>query len=878
MKIIKPGCLSLLTRPYEFRRQFGLGIAVIAFLPVGDEPSLLPEPAMWPFLAEELPPDHALDAAIPKVQAEFLAMAHAFAPDGMPSAQVTTGIRLGETVKTLDVFPDRRRDRNGALVEDPTPFTAMKLDWSRAYGGPDIAGNPLGLGSVPLPGAAEAVFPVPNILNIKLGRAALTTPVGYGPVDQTWPLRAKMAGTYGDLWLKEDFPGFPRDIDWRYFNLASSDQWLKDGLNGDEEYAFKNLHPMRPLLRGRLPGLAPRVFLVRKTIAASFEEIVLSLTTVWFFPHRERILLIWHGTGTIAEEDGSDVARVVLGADRMNALRPAADFHAVMVQRADTANGALYALRDEQLVPAEWIRRDPALALPDLETSPLGQILNRQRRKAERERQKIISDLEVQGLDPARYVPPLPPPPKMPTLEELPEFVAALQKEAEAEKAKAEAVIAEQKAEATRQLVAAGLTEKEVQKKLGAKAGGPPAFSAAATLADMARQVTAMRVLGQLTFELEEKLTSPVLAAQFAHAEAAIRDGYRMGAHHQGPANAATPEQSAKIRASLAGDSAAARALYDLHGADLSGMDLSGVDLSGVCLDGAILTGIRFAGAKLVNAVLAHADMTGCILDGADLSGASLGKARLAGASLRGANMKKAVLAGADLTDACLSGADLEDADLMETIVVNADFSNVHAPGILMLKLSLAGFFAPGTNFDKAKFIECDLSKAYFAGASLHRAAFVETCLDGADLEGARLEKAVFVKQSKLDGARLRGADLTGVNLREISMIRADLDGAIATGADFSGADMRGVYMPRVMADNARFVATNLNGANLHGGSYARADFSRADLRGADLSGISVYEANLPRVKLDPNTRRAGMFRTRMRYLPLYEAPEGNPS
>ena len=36
---------------------------------------------MWPFLAEELPQDQPLDASLPKVRPEFLAVTHCFAPD-----------------------------------------------------------------------------------------------------------------------------------------------------------------------------------------------------------------------------------------------------------------------------------------------------------------------------------------------------------------------------------------------------------------------------------------------------------------------------------------------------------------------------------------------------------------------------------------------------------------------------------------------------------------------------------------------------------------------------------------------------------------------------------------------------------------------------
>ena len=89
-----------------------------------------------------------------------------------------------------------------------------------------------------------------------------------------------------------------------------------------------------------------------------------------------------------------------------------------------------------------------------------------------------------------------------------------------------------------------------------------------------------------------------------------MRNAYRLNAQHQDRADAAAGRtQRGDPPPCRPRDNAAARALYDLHGADLSGLDLSGIDLSGVCLDGADLTGTSFAGANLVNAVLAHARM-----------------------------------------------------------------------------------------------------------------------------------------------------------------------------------------------------------------------------------------------------------------------------
>jgi uncharacterized protein YjbI with pentapeptide repeats len=876
MKIIKPMTLGLLTRPFEFRREFWLGIAAIAFLPVGETPILLPETDLWPFLAGELPPDQPLDAVIRKTLPEYLAIAHAYAPNGVPVTQVRTGIQLGPSTKMLDVFGDRWRDRAGALLAEPVPFSHMPIDWAHAYGGAGVADNPLGVGAMPRDGSDGRIFPVPNILNPRLGREALRTPAGYGPVDQMWPVRAKLAGTYDDAWVKQDFPGFARNIDWTFFNAAQQDQWLLEPLNGDETYAFKNLHPTQPLLKGRLPGLVPRSFLVRKGSVDSFEEVKMSLTTVWFFPHRERIALVHHGQARLAEEDASDIGRLVLGADGLGVLRSADAFHAVMVQRADSKDAATHALRDEDLVPAEWLQ--PTASPPDVEgapASPLRRALARGRARREQAHAEARNQLKARNLDPDKYLPAaLPPDPPLPTLAELPAFAAALRAEMAAKVEKAKQAAAAKAEEIAAMRAAAGQPLLPPPAPSDRKPNGPPQFSAAKAKEQMAQQAAALRARGTLTKENEARLEMMESGEQLDKAEEVARDGYRRIAHMQDPADPVSAERSAEIRRIVANDTAAARALYDLHGADLSGLDLSGVDLSGVCLDGANLTGTSFANAKLVNAVLAHAHMENCVFDSADLSGASLGKAHLAKASLRRAVLKKSVLAGADLTDATLAGADLEGANLADAIVANADFSRVHAPAILAIKLSLRRLWAPRIKLDKAKFIECDLQGAQLTGASLEQAVFLESNLTGADFAGANMRKAVFVKQCCLAEANLAGADLTQANLRETDLHGATLDEAILVKADLSGANLGGAGLANVHANESLWVAADLRNADLRLGSLANADMARSDMRGANLTGASVYEANMARVKLDAGTKRGGMLHTRTRFRPLYEPPE----
>lgn len=862
MKVIKPQALSLLTRPFEFRREFWLGVSVMAFLPIGDMPTLLPEAAMWPFLAEELPPDVPLEAGIPKAQPEFVATAHAFAPGGRPARQLRVGVQLGRAVKTLNVFGDRFA--RGQRVSEPQPFTTMPLDWAHAYGGKDVAENQAGKGAAPVALPDGPALPLANVMDPKLGERGVRTPSSFGPLDVMAPSRRARAGTYDDAWLKQDFPGYPRDMDWRFFNVATADQWLREPLAGTEDYAFENLHPEEPLLRGRLPGMAARAFLVRKSAPEGFEEVALTPTTVWFFPHRKRLVLIAQGRARLAEEDGADILRAVIGADPIAAPRPPAAYKAVMEMRLDRREGGLHALRDEELVPGAWVVPDPAMAGPEDPYARVRVQFARRRRMAEREMEKTRERLREQGLDPDKFAPPPPAEPPFPKVEEIPALMEAMKAAGEARQAEAEALFAKNEEENAAALAAAGVDPKALRT---AKPKGPPIWTAAAARADLEARVATMRGMGIELPQSEAELADPETETRWRKTEADLRDAYRLRAHHQDPALARPAEANAGLRALLAGGGA--RAHYDFSGADLARVSLAGLDLAGVCFDGANLEGADLSRCRLAGAVLAHANLEGAKLVEADFGDANLGRASLKGADLSRANLARAVLSSADLTGAVLVGANLEAARLDGVIVAGADFSAVKADGMTALNLALGGLRAPGISLVKAKFIECDMQKTDLSASVMDGASFIGCNLSGAVLAGARLARAAFVQDCKLVDANLARADLAGANLRETDLRRAFLDGAILEQADFSGADLTDASLKGIAGAGLRLVATRLAGAQLAGANLMAADFSRADMREADLSQVNAYEANAARVRLDAETRRRGMVTTRMRYLPL---------
>ncbi|WP_287130352.1 pentapeptide repeat-containing protein [Candidatus Cyanaurora vandensis] len=131
-------------------------------------------------------------------------------------------------------------------------------------------------------------------------------------------------------------------------------------------------------------------------------------------------------------------------------------------------------------------------------------------------------------------------------------------------------------------------------------------------------------------------------------------------------------------------------------------------------------------------------------------------------------------------------------------------------------------------------FYEADLLRADLAGVNLRdlelvRSHFVLADLQDSCLAGANLSRAWLI------GADLQRADLQGANLRDANLEAAVLDNANLEGTDLSRANLRGCQ---------------LCGANLRGADLSRADLSGARLDGADLSGAVLRDSILMETQL----------------------------
>ncbi len=493
MKSIKPQRLGVLARPFEHQGAFHLAVSVLAFFPFEEPSQLLTEVALWKFLPQELGDGAALDTGMPKARAEVLLTAKAYPARNKAQGACQVRLRLGKVDKTLYAVGDRFW--KGSTPTEPVPFTELPITYANAYGGEGYPQNPLGKGFAPVRTPKGEVHPLPNIEHPKQLVSSpkdRRPPAGFGPYELTWPQRFSKSGTYDEKWLKESFPGFAKDIDWTFFNTAPEDQQFEGYLQGDEAFTLEHMHPDKPLIQGRLPGLKTRVFInKRKGQGEEFLELATRLDTVHLFPRAERGVLLFRAVSPVAEDDAADVLQLMVACEAPEAPRPVEHYRRVLAERLDRERGYLAALRDSDLMPAPRAAAKPlAEERLDLPPPPEKRLEKNQRRRAELELERMREQIRQQGLDPDKHVPAaLPPDPPAPNLDDLGAYIETAMATADQKMLEAQTNRTKAQQEARERCKELGLDYDKLLEKNQGKQGGPPKYSADAELARMRQTV-----------------------------------------------------------------------------------------------------------------------------------------------------------------------------------------------------------------------------------------------------------------------------------------------------------------------------------------------------------------------------------------------------
>jgi uncharacterized protein YjbI with pentapeptide repeats len=920
MNIVKSLHASFLHKTFSFKLKHYFSVSLLWGFTL-DQGTPVLEQKLWTAIGNLIGKNELFDIGMPKDNAEMLVHGSFFSPGGTPVQGGHVSASLGPIRKNLLVFGDRRWIKGLGIavsITRPEPFTEMPVDYAHAYGGEDFKKNPIGkgFGSITTE-TGQSIHPLPNIEypDQLIGSPGdHPEPAAYPRIDVMWPQRQILAGTYDKKYIRERLPGLPDDIKWSYFNDAAPDQRIEGYFQGTESYEIINMHPTLRLLRGKLPGIHGRCFVTHVLQGQPvFKEIRTKLDTVWFFPSDNLGLLIHRGTLEVNEDDGCDIAHVLLSHENLSDQPRSLPFYqAEMLKRLDPEEGFKYLLNTRPFIPEgcrcgfELIQEETTFPLENLGRRNIEAFVAEKQAESreilEKQKQEIEatlaatpsgqSEVDLNAVFASMDKPaPAEDSPDVKELKQIVENIApgALSNPAHLDisalnmkgfdelRAFTDKLTREKKMEAESRIRAeivkleplrdqqgvpesiAGLEQSLLEMTLPAVL---PRFNLEELLRnarknynDSLQQLHSLHAMGVPDQNLPQiDLDMDDMEKKIRESMEKAVDSYRSGAHFLAESRSPHPGREPDIAARLLNTFHAGgrTAGGDYAFIDLAGQDLSGIDLSNAFLEYADLTWTNLSGATLNNAILAHANLSDANLTKANLTGANLGATLLTNTKFIEADLTGAILGKARLSGTIFLRCRLIDRlDMfLDTLFDRADFS-----GSILKRNNFIN-----ATFNGCQFMETDLSESNFVNP-----VFNDCCLDRAILSSvnfvtakthnitfrkASMKNVRFVAGCTLAGAIFIGAEANQANLRDCDLRNADFSTAHLENADFGGSDLTGARFAGTIAVQAQFNKANLSNAILFRANLMEASLHKATLTGARFSGANLYSVNFMGCKL----------------------------
>ncbi len=860
MKIIKPLTLGLLHKPYQYQGKSFIAITAMGFFKLGQgNARFLLESAQWPKIVPRLPQGVALDEVMPKPQGEVLLLANAYAPKGAPSTEMEIRVRLANVDKRLRIYGDREWKRGVYLwssVSKTAAITVQKIDYAYAFGGAKYAQNPVGRGYTGK--LSQNHGQLPNIsypTQNTQARWLSAQPAGYSPIPISHPLRSSKLGSYGRRWRKYEAPGFASNLNWEAFMQAPIDQWITGYFQGGEDYCLEGMHPTQSCLKGRIPALKARAFILSKNQKPEdARELHMRFDTVYFLPDQELGVALFHGHVEIKDSDGLDVQAIMLAYENNAEDKSKAHYLEVLNLRLDPKTAALHAFNESQLAATLSPEAQAEKQMLSAENSA----------KEQKKRQAAINELhedfwQSQGSAITRPKADVPPTATTPPFASL-NSQSIVDGDFDLSKIIAEATqIAEQAERAGQAKIA------QLAMELGA---APSADQDRLYQEAIERAIVPAYDL----FPENETGVDPQQAEMLLALETAYQNG--QGDPHLSLAEAQThlkklpalkrqarraaitatqnqaslsPEKAQKFGQVVmqwlrSGLSLAGR---DLSGVDLRGCDLSGADLREVMLENALLDGANFSDANLQGAVLLQAHM-----QAANFSRALLTDANLCQSLALHANFYAAQLKGARAIEAKWDGAQLDQACLDDFIGI---------------KIQLNQASLREVQAKNAIFLQAEAVASRWHGAQLEKMVALRADLSHCEMVDVRMNKTVLI-EANLSSSRWLRASLNGVQATSKANWRdAEFEQVSAENCGFHGIDFQEVRMHQSRFIRCDFGECNMEAAHITESNFAYSTFMQTRLNSASITNVDFYQANCRKADFrDGRISKSPFFQTEL--------------
>jgi len=151
-----------------------------------------------------------------------------------------------------------------------------------------------------------------------------------------------------------------------------------------------------------------------------------------------------------------------------------------------------------------------------------------------------------------------------------------------------------------------------------------------------------------------------------------------------------------------------------------------------------------------------------------------------------------------------------------------------------------------GTKFSAVEFEDCVFERCIFAACVSYRCTFVNCRFEGCDLSNAQLPNCRFTDVLFVE-SKLTGVDWTKCGETNAARLplSAGFEGCVLDYASFSGLNLRNVRLVRCSAKGADFSEADLRSADFKGSDFAAATFLHTNLERADFTGARNYAIDL---------------------------------
>lgn len=884
MQIIQPLDLETGYRTFTFKKEHHLVITTKLYFPLMGGDPLLFSDAYQEMASLEEP---FIDEGLPKLNPEFFTVGNAKSLNGAPVTALNVKTEINGLSKSLHVTGNRVWLGGITGTSKPKPFNDMPLIWKNAFGGNEFDPNPSGKGihKEKTDLGADLVL-MPNVeysSQLLTGLNQRPTPAGFSPVMIDNPIRSQYLGTYDEHWLAHDFPGYPKDFNFKGFNAAPKDQYLPEPIKGKEVFKLHNLHSEHSLIEGTLPDFNVKAFLIKpfeelsRLSTSDLNEVKLTPDTVTFFPNQLIGMVIYRGTVKVDSSDASDY-QYVLSAYESNDTeqRDKSHYFQSLVGRLHPDLNMQYALTTKDLIPDEvpcGMARltqqevEPKQLLADHIEKRMQETVSDKMSETSQQIEQLIAQAKEKGQDTStleqqlynlhnpvkdewqikfeaitQKLAPLAEDGKTIDLHKI-DFKAFDDLEklsieyADYQKQKAEQQLEDQISEAlesNQEDVANSL--QQALERFNAPAQLPRPSDLKATLKQLEDS--------NLLLNDDKKIDIASLKVKLEEGHELQVEGYRQSAHMM---EMGTPPLESNLngireQAIKAINDQQSLAYMDLAGIDFSGMDLRGVDFSNCYLEQCNFHYCNLEQANLHKAIAVRCDFSHANLTQANLNQSNIGGCNFQHANLDSANSSECEFAKSDFTNANLSHLDLSDTvNTLEVVFKNTNLTGVKFGDTSFLETNFYGANFSDTQCNEATFNECNLSHTHGKQSQFQGCNFIKCNLTLCEFEKSDFTNARFLEETLVNESKFNRCILADATARKIELIHCALVDCTLNRADFSESNLSYISFNGSTIKDALFINSNLQYAKMNNANYMYSNFMQADLSKADVSKSNLY-------------------------------------